>query len=191
MMGLKGLRQASSTAILSANYIAERLDSYYPVLFKGPNNRVAHECILDLRQIKQKTGIEVDDIAKRLMDYGFHAPTVSWPVAGTLMVEPTESESLVEVDRFCDAMIAIRQEINQIELGNIDGTNNPLKRSPHTLQVVTADKWDRPYSRQEAAFPLEGQVKNKFWPAVSRIDNAFGDRNLVCTCDPIEEYINN
>ena len=189
MMGLKGLRKASEIAILSANYIAKRLDPFYPILFKGLNNHIAHECILDLREIKLKTGIEVDDIAKRLMDYGFHAPTVSWPVAGTLMVEPTESESLKELDRFCDAMISIWHEIKAIELDQVDRNQNVLKLAPHTLEVVTSDNWDRPYSRQQAAFPLKDQVKNKFWPAVSRIDNAFGDRNLVCTCDPIDQYI--
>ncbi len=189
MMGLKGLSKASKIAILSANYIAKRLDPFYPILFKGLNNNIAHECILDLREIKLKTGIEVDDIAKRLMDYGFHAPTVSWPVAGTLMVEPTESESLKELDRFCNAMIAIWHEIKAIELDEVDRNENVLKCAPHTLEVVTSDNWDRPYSRKQAAFPLEDQVKDKFWPAVSRIDNAFGDRNLVCTCDPIDQYI--
>ncbi len=189
MMGLQGLRKASSIAILSANYIAHRLNDFYPVLFKGLNQKVAHECILDLRQIKTKTGIEVDDIAKRLMDYGFHAPTVSWPVAGTLMVEPTESESLLELDRFCDAMISIWHEIHAIELGEVDKSNNLLKNAPHTLEMITTDSWERPYSRHQAAFPLVDQIENKFWPAVARIDNAFGDRNLVCTCDPIEEYV--
>ncbi len=191
MMGLNGLRKASSVAILSANYLASRLDPYYPILFRGPNGNVAHECILDLRPIKTKTGIEVDDIAKRLMDYGFHAPTVSWPVAGTLMVEPTESESLAELDRFCDAMISIRKEIEAIESGDSDLNNNVLRLSPHTLQTVTSEDWDRPYSRQQAAFPLKGQIKNKFWPAVSRIDNAFGDRNLVCSCPSMEDFAEN
>ncbi len=191
LMGLKGLRKASSVAILSANYVAERLNKYYPVLFRGPNGKVAHECILDLRPLKSKTGIEVDDVAKRLMDYGFHAPTVSWPVAGTLMVEPTESESLEELDRFCEAMIAIRKEIEAIELGLSDKENNVLRNSPHTLEIITAEVWDRPYSRQEAAFPLKHQLKNKFWPAVSRIDNAFGDRNLVCSCSGVESFLEN
>ncbi len=187
MMGAEGLRKASAIALLSANYISQKLDPYYPVLFRGSNGRVAHECILDLREIKRSTGIEVDDIAKRLMDYGFHAPTVSWPVAGTMMVEPTESESLEELNRFCDAMIAIRAEISDIESGQLDRENNQLRFAPHTLDLVTADSWDRPYSRRQAAFPLESQLNNKFWPAVSRIENAYGDRNLVCSCPSVDE----
>ncbi|MCX5932146.1 MAG: aminomethyl-transferring glycine dehydrogenase [Cyanobacteria bacterium] len=188
MMGGAGLRQASAVALLAANVIAERLEPHYPVLFRGPGGRVAHECILDLRPLKRSAGLEVDDLAKRLMDYGFHAPTVSWPVAGTVMVEPTESESLAEIDRFCDALIAIRAEAAAIEAGEVDPLENPLKRAPHTLAAVTADLWDRPYSRQQAAFPAgEGQQANKFWPAVARIDNAYGDRNLVCTCPSVEE----
>ena len=187
MMGSDGLRKASSIAILSANYLAKRLDPYYPVLFKDPNGLVAHECILDLRPLKSQLGIEVEDVAKRLMDYGFHAPTISWPVAGTLMVEPTESESLSELDRFCDAMIGIREEIDQIKLGKIDPINNPLKQSPHTLKTVTSDDWDKAYSRKEAAYPLPGQEQYKFWPSVSRINNAYGDRNLICSCPSVEE----
>ena len=187
MMGAQGLRQASAVALLSANYLAHRLASHYPVLFRGEQGLVAHECILDLRDLKRSAGLEVDDIAKRLMDYGFHAPTVSWPVAGTVMVEPTESESLSELDRFCDAMIAIRAEADAIALGQSDPLNNPLKRAPHTLAAVTADSWDRPYSRTLAAYPMPGQCENKFWPHVARIDNAFGDRNLVCTCPTVEE----
>ena len=190
MMGSDGLRKSSSIAILSANYLAKRLDSHYPVLFKDPNGLVAHECILDLRPLKSALGIEVEDVAKRLMDYGFHAPTISWPVAGTLMVEPTESESLAELDRFCDAMIGIREEIEQIKLGKIDLINNPLKQSPHTLQRVTSDTWDRPYSRKQAAYPLSGQEKYKFWPSVSRINNAYGDRNLICSCPSVEDLEN-
>ncbi len=189
MMGLQGLRQASSVALLSANYLAHRLDPYFPVLFKGRNGLVAHECILDLRPLKRSTGIEVDDIAKRLMDYGFHAPTVSWPVPGTLMVEPTESESLEELNRFCDAMIAIRGEVEAIEQGLSDRELNPLRLAPHTLSSVTAENWDRPYSRNQAAFPLLNQQNNKFWPAVSRIDNVHGDRNLVCTCSTYEGFL--
>ncbi len=188
MMGKDGLRKASSIAILSANYLAKRLDQYYPVLFKDPNGLVAHECILDLRPLKSKLGIEVEDIAKRLMDYGFHAPTISWPVAGTLMVEPTESESLSELNRFCDAMIGIHEEIKQIDLGNVDPINNPLKQSPHTLNAVTSDSWNKPYSRQEAAYPLPDQQNYKFWPSVSRINNAFGDRNLICSCPSVEDF---
>ncbi len=187
LMGPFGLRQATAVALLSANYLASRLDVHYPVLFRGENGLVAHECILDLRGLKRTSGLEVDDLAKRLMDFGFHAPTVSWPVAGTVMVEPTESEGLEELDRFCDAMIAIRAEAAEIENGSSDPDNNPLRRAPHTLSAVTAATWDRPYSRQQAAFPLPGQVDNKFWPSVARIDNAFGDRNLVCTCPSVED----
>ncbi len=187
MMGSDGLRKATSIAILSANYLAKRLDPYYPVLFKDPNGLVAHECILDLRPLKSQLGIEVEDVAKRLMDYGFHAPTISWPVAGTLMVEPTESESLSELDRFCDAMIGIKEEIEQIRSGKIDPINNPLKQSPHTMKTVTSDNWDRPYSRKEAAYPLPGQEEYKFWPSVSRINNAYGDRNLICSCPSVKD----
>ena len=187
LMGPAGLRQATAVALLSANYLAHRLDSHYPVLFRGEGGLVAHECILDLRDLRRSAGLEVDDLAKRLMDYGFHAPTVSWPVAGTVMVEPTESESLEELDRFCDAMIAIRAEVAAIENGASDRENNPLRRAPHTLSAVTADHWDRPYSRDQAAFPLPDQRHSKFWPAVARIDNAYGDRNLICTCPSVEE----
>ena len=187
MMGAEALRQATAVALLSANYLALRLDPHYPVLFRGATGRVAHECILDLRPLKRDAGIDVDDIAKRLMDYGFHAPTVSWPVAGTVMVEPTESESLAELDRFADAMIAIRDEIREIESGAMDASNNPLKQAPHTMAAVIAEDWDRPYSRQQAAFPLPDQQQNKVWPAVARIDNAYGDRNLICTCPSVEE----
>jgi len=191
MMGGFGLRKASSLAILSANYISNKLETYYPILFKAPNGKVAHECILDLRMFKRSIGLEVDDIAKRLMDYGFHAPTVSWPVSGTLMIEPTESESFEEINRFCEAMISIRSEIETIELGEMEMSNNPLRLAPHTMETVTAKEWLRPYSRQKAAFPLAHQLQNKFWPSVSRIDNAFGDRNLVCTCSPLEELETN
>ncbi|MEB3168152.1 MAG: aminomethyl-transferring glycine dehydrogenase, partial [Synechococcaceae cyanobacterium] len=188
LMGGSGLRLASQVALLSANLIAERLDPHYPVLYRGARGRVAHECILDLRPLKRSCGLEVDDLAKRLMDYGFHAPTVSWPVAGTVMVEPTESESLAELDRFCAAMVAIRQEAAALESGSSDPRNNPLNRAPHTLAAVTADLWDRPYPRSQAAFPAgEQQQASKFWPAVARIDNAYGDRNLVCTCPSVEE----
>jgi glycine dehydrogenase len=188
MMGGDGLRQASLVALLAANVIAERLDAHFPVLYRGASGRVAHECILDLRPLKRTAGLEVDDLAKRLMDYGFHAPTVSWPVAGTVMVEPTESESLTEINRFCDAMVAIRGEVAAIEAGQADPLNNPLKRAPHTLLTLTADAWDRPYSRQLAAFPAGlQQSSSKIWPAVARIDNAYGDRNLVCTCPSVAE----
>ncbi|WNZ46937.1 aminomethyl-transferring glycine dehydrogenase [Leptolyngbya boryana CZ1] len=188
MMGGQGLTEATEIAILSANYIAKRLEGHYPVLYKGKNGWVAHECILDLREFKKNADIEVDDIAKRLIDYGFHPPTVSWPVAGTVMVEPTESESKAELDRFCDAMIAIREEIRAIENGDVDRTNNLLKNAPHTVADLTSETWDRPYSRQEAIFPTAWTKANKFYPAVGRIDNAFGDRNLVCSCLPMDAY---
>jgi glycine dehydrogenase len=188
MMGGEGLTQATQVAILNANYIAKRLEGHYPVLYKGEAGLVAHECILDLRQFKKTAGIEVDDIAKRLIDYGFHPPTVSWPVAGTVMVEPTESESKQELDRFCDAMIAIRAEIQQIETGAVDRQNNLLKNAPHTAAALMADEWNCPYSRQQAAYPTRETRDSKFWPAVSRIDNAYGDRNLVCSCPPMEAY---
>ena len=188
MMGGEGLALATKAAILNANYIARRLDSYYPVLYRGANGFVAHECILDVRHLKRTAGIEVDDIAKRLMDYGFHAPTVSFPVAGTLMVEPTESESKRELDRFCDAMIAIRREIADIEAGRIDRHDNPLKNAPHTASALTGMAWSRPYSRERAVFPSPATREFKFWPAVARIDAVYGDRNLVCTCLPVDAY---
>ena len=188
LMGSAGLTEATKVAILNANYIAKRLENYYPVLYKGQNGLVAHECILDLREFKKSAEIEVDDIAKRLIDYGFHPPTVSWPVAGTVMVEPTESESLAELDRFCDAMIAIREEIRAIEIGTVDRTNNLLKNAPHTAADLTADEWHRPYTRSQAAYPTAWTRQNKFWPAVGRIDNAYGDRNLVCSCLPMDAY---
>ena len=187
MMGGAGLTEATRVAILNANYIAKRLDRYFPVLFKGKRGLVAHECILDLRQWKG-AGVEVEDVAKRLMDYGFHAPTVSWPVAGTMMIEPTESESKEELDRFCDAMISIHREIEAIASGEADRQNNVLKNAPHTAQQVTADNWDRPYSREQAAYPAAWTREHKFWPAVARIDNVYGDRNLMCSCPPIEEF---
>jgi len=188
MMGGAGLTEATKVAILNANYIARRLEPYYPVLYKGKAGLVAHECILDLRSLKKSAGIEVDDIAKRLMDYGFHAPTVSWPVGGTMMVEPTESESKQELDRFCDAMIAIRQEIEEIEQGRADPQDNVLKQAPHTAEALIATEWNHSYSREQAAYPAPWTRESKFWPAVGRIDNAFGDRNFVCSCLPVEEY---
>jgi glycine dehydrogenase len=187
MMGRTGLKRATEIAILNANYIAARLAPHYPVLYKGKNGRVAHECIIDCRGLKD-AGIEVEDIAKRLIDYGFHAPTMSWPVPGTLMIEPTESESKAELDRFCDAMIAIREEVSDVASGKLDKENNPLKRAPHTMFEVTSDKWDRPYSRERAAFPLPWVKERKFWPAVARINNAYGDRHFVCSCLPLEAY---
>jgi glycine dehydrogenase len=188
LMGGAGLKTATEVASLNANYIAKRLEGHYSVLYKGRNGLVAHECILDLRQFKKSAGIEVDDIAKRLIDYGFHPPTVSWPVAGTIMVEPTESESKQELDRFCDAMIAIREEIQEIEQGKVDAQNNLLKHAPHSAASLLSDSWDRPYSRERAAYPTQWTRDNKFWAAVDRIDNAYGDRNLVCSCLPIEAY---
>jgi glycine dehydrogenase len=187
MMGSEGLTNATRLAILNANYIQERLNGHYTILYTGTHGRCAHELIVDCRDFK-KSGIEVEDIAKRLMDYGFHAPTVSFPVAGTLMIEPTESETKHELDRFCDALIEIRNEIREVEEGKADKDNNVLKHAPHTAAIITADAWDRPYSRQKAAYPLPFVKDAKFWPSVSRIDNAYGDRNLVCSCLPIEEY---
>ncbi len=188
LMGAEGLTEATKIAILNANYIARRLDEHYPVLFKGESGLVAHECIVDLRPVKKKAGIEVDDVAKRLMDYGFHAPTVSWPVPGTMMIEPTESESLKELDRFCEAAIAIRQEIAAIEEGKADPEDNLLKNAPHTAEVLLKAEWQHPYSRQEAAYPASWLREHKFWPSVSRINNAFGDRNLVCSCEGMEAF---
>ena len=188
LMGSAGLTKATQVAILNANYIAKRLENYYPILYKGKGDLVAHECILDLREFKKTAAIEVDDIAKRLIDYGFHPPTVSWPVAGTVMVEPTESESLQELDRFCDAMIAIREEIREIEEGLVDKQNNLLKNAPHTAASLLSEEWDRPYTRQRAAYPTPWTRENKFWAAVGRVDNAYGDRNLVCSCLPMDAY---
>jgi glycine dehydrogenase len=182
------LTTATKLAILNANYMAKRLEKYYPVLYKGTNGRVAHEFILDTRPLKATSGVEVEDIAKRLMDYGFHAPTVSFPVPGTLMIEPTESESKAELDRFCEALIAIRAEIGEIEAGQMDRQDNVLKNAPHTASVVVSDNWPHPYSRERAAFPNRATRARKFWPAVGRINNAYGDRNLVCACPPIEAY---
>jgi glycine dehydrogenase len=188
MMGEAGLRRATQIAILNANYIAHRLAAHFPVLYTGRNGRVAHELILDCRGFKKTAGIEAEDIAKRLMDYGFHAPTMSFPVPGTLMVEPTESEAKSELDRFCDAMIAIRGEIAAVESGVMDRANNPLKHAPHTSAAVCAAEWNHPYSREQAAFPAAWLRVHKYWPPVARVDNAYGDRNLVCACPPIEDY---
>ncbi|MFT7584835.1 MAG: glycine dehydrogenase [Cellvibrionaceae bacterium] len=186
MMGADGLKHATEVAILNANYIAKRLDPHFPVLYQGESGRVAHECIIDLRHLKELASNE--DVAKRLMDYGFHAPTMSFPVPGTLMIEPTESENLAEIDRFCRAMILIREEFTAIADGSADAENNPLKNAPHTAEEITSVDWDHPYSREEAAFPADWVRENKFWPYVARIDNAYGDRNLVCSCLPIEAY---
>jgi glycine dehydrogenase len=188
MMGADGLTEATKIAILNANYIAKKLESYYPVLYQGKNGLVAHECILDLRSLKKSAQIEIDDVAKRLMDYGFHAPTVSWPVAGTIMVEPTESESKQELDRFCDALIAIREEVAAIESGKMDIHDNLLKNAPHTAESLIVGEWNHPYSREQAAYPALWNKEYKFWPSVGRIDAAFGDRNFVCSCLPMEAY---
>lgn len=188
MMGADGLKKATLTAILSANYIAKKLNPHYPVLYKGKEGLVAHECIIDLRPIKKTSEIDVSDVAKRLMDYGFHAPTMSFPVVGTMMIEPTESEPKSEIDRFIEAMVTIRHEIKKIEDKKIDAKNNPLTNAPHTAGVLMSDQWDRPYSREEAAYPLSWVKQNKLWPAVSRIDNAYGDKNIMCSCPPLDEY---
>ncbi|MEM9411867.1 MAG: aminomethyl-transferring glycine dehydrogenase, partial [Planctomycetota bacterium] len=188
MMGGEGLKKATQVAILSANYIAQKIGDDYDVLYRGRNGRVAHECIIDIRPIKESTGVTEEDIAKRMMDYGFHAPTMSWPVPGTIMVEPTESESKQELDRFCDALISIRNEIREIEKGNIAVEESPLRFAPHTIVDISDVQWDRKYSRKIAIGPAQGQLQNKFWPAVNRIDNVYGDRNFVCSCPPISEY---
>ncbi len=190
MLGCTGVTDATKYAILNANYMKSRLEEYYQVLYVGKEHgRVAHELILDFRSFKHTVGVEVEDVAKRLIDYGFHAPTVSFPVAGTLMIEPTESEDKAELDRFCDALIAIKGEIDAIEKKQIDATDNPLKNAPHTIAMVTATEWNHPYTREEAAFPLPFAAENKFWPSVGRVNNSHGDRNLICTCPPIESYM--
>jgi glycine dehydrogenase len=188
LMGAGGLKRATQVAILSSNYLKERLKDHYPVLYTGKNGRTAHEFIVDLRPFKQSAGIDSVDVAKRLMDYGFHAPTMSFPVPGTLMIEPTESESKEELDRFCEAMISIRKEIEEIESGKADPENNVLKHAPHTMRVAMSEDWDRPYTREKAIFPLDYLRFDKFWPAVSRVDDAYGDRNLMCNCVPMEAY---
>ncbi|MGH7163744.1 MAG: aminomethyl-transferring glycine dehydrogenase [Planctomycetota bacterium] len=188
MMGPEGLKKASAVAILNANYVAKRLEGHYATLFRGRNGFVAHECIVDPRPLKASADVEVDDVAKRLMDYGFHAPTMSFPVPGTLMIEPTESESKEELDRFCDALIAIREEAREIERGEADRADNALKRAPHTARAVVSDAWDRAYSREKAAFPAPWTREHKFWPAVARLDHVHGDRHLVCACPPVEAY---
>jgi glycine dehydrogenase len=176
-------------AILNANYMKARLDKFYKILYLGKNGTCANEFIVDLRPFKQSSGIEAEDVAKRLIDYGFHAPTMSFPVPGTIMIEPTESEDKAELDRFCDAMISIHEEIKSIEDGASDKTDNVLKNSPHTQKLVCADEWNHKYTRKQAAFPLAYVAKNKFWPSVSRINNTYGDRNLICSCEPTEAYI--
>ncbi len=188
LLGASGLRHATTMSIVNANYISARLSDHYPILYRGRNNRVAHECIIDIRPIKERTGIHEEDISKRLMDYGFHAPTMSFPVAGTLMIEPTESEPLAEIDRFCEAMIAIRAEVNKIELGEWDAQDNPLKQAPHTMADLVDEDWARCYSRHQAVFPTPHVQASKFWPTVNRIDHVYGDRNLICSCPPISDY---
>jgi len=189
MMGEDGLRRASQVAILNANYIARRLNDHFPVLYTGRNGLVAHECIVDLRPLTKQTGVTVDDVAKRLIDYGFHSPTMSFPVAGTLMIEPTESENLAEIDRFCAAMIAIRHEIARVAVGDFDREDSPLANAPHTAPMLLAADWKHPYSREEAAYPLAGDHRGKYWPPVGRIDQAYGDRNLLCACPPVEAFL--
>jgi glycine dehydrogenase len=188
MMGGAGLTRATHIAILNANYLAHRLAPHYPVLYTGANGLVAHECIIDLRPIANDTGVSVDDVAKRLIDYGFHAPTMSFPVAGTLMIEPTESEDLRELDRFVDAMIAIRAEIDRVAAGEWPADDNPLVHAPHTAEDVTRDDWSRAYPRELAAFPVPGLRHTKYWPPVGRIDGVYGDRNVFCSCPPVEAY---
>jgi glycine dehydrogenase len=188
LMGGRGLTQATRVAILNANYIAKRLEDAFPLLYKGKNGRVAHECIIDIRPITESTGVTVEDIAKRLIDSGFHAPTMSWPVTGTLMIEPTESETRAELDRFCDAMLSIREETRAIEQGRSDRNNNPLKNAPHTVEDLVG-AWDRPYSREQACFPPGAFRIDKYWPPVNRVDNTYGDRHLVCSCPPMETYL--
>jgi glycine dehydrogenase len=188
MMGASGLKEATQLAILNANYMAKRLAGFFPVLYTAPNGLVAHECIIDVRPLSDKSGITVEDVAKRLMDYGFHAPTMSWPVAGTLMIEPTESEAKGELDRFCDAMISIHGEMMAVANGEADATDNVLKNAPHTADTICADEWTHAYGREQAAFPLPYLRQHKFWPSVGRIDNVHGDRNLICTCDSVEAY---
>ncbi|MFI5264291.1 MAG: glycine dehydrogenase (aminomethyl-transferring), partial [Candidatus Kapaibacterium sp.] len=189
MMGSEGLTDATKIAILNANYIKSRLEKHFPILYEGKYGRVAHEMIVDMRHFKHSAGIEVEDIAKRLIDYGFHAPTVSFPVAGTLMIEPTESESLHEIDRFCDALIAIGEEIEEISSGKADKEDNVLKNSPHTMAALMTDDWEHSYSRSKAGYPASWTKHNKFWSPVGRVNSAYGDRNLVCACPPIEDYV--
>lgn len=188
MLGGDGMTNATKIAILNANYLKSKLEEHFPVLYTGTKNRVAHEMIIDCRSFKMKAGVEVEDIAKRLIDYGFHAPTVSFPVAGTLMIEPTESESKAELDKFCEAMIAIRNEIQEIIDGKADRADNVLKNAPHTASEAVSENWKHAYSREKAVFPLAWVKENKFFPSVGRVDNAYGDRNLVCACPPVESY---
>ncbi len=189
MLGNEGVKAATEFAILNANYMRARLQGQYEILYTNHNGQCAHEFIVDLRPFKKTAEVEAEDVAKRLIDYGFHAPTMSFPVPGTIMIEPTESEDKGELDRFCDAMLSIREEIRSIEEGKSDKKDNPLKNAPHTQFVVTADEWKHGYSRQRAAFPLYYVTQNKFWPSVARVNNTYGDRNLICTCEPVESYM--
>jgi glycine dehydrogenase len=188
MLGLEGLTYVTKMAILNANYLKSKLEKKYTVLYQGARGRVGHEFILNMKQFKEQSSIEVEDIAKRLMDYGFHAPTVSFPVHDTLMIEPTESEPKAELDRFVDAMIAIRKELQDITDGKLDAVDNPLKNAPHTAAAIISDAWNHKYSREQAAFPIQSLKKNKFWPSAGRINNTYGDRNIFCTCPPVVEY---
>ena len=188
MMGASGLRKATQVAILSANYIAQKLSPHYKVLYTGKNGLIAHECILDIRPLKELCGVEVDDIAKRLIDFGFHAPTMSFPVPGTLMIEPTESESLAELDRFIDAMISIRNEISQVEDQTFSIDESPLRNAPHCAQEVAGDAWEYKYTRSTAAYPVKLNGRNKYWPPIGRVDNVYGDRNLMCTCPSMSDF---
>jgi glycine dehydrogenase len=188
MLGAEGLANATRYAILNANYMKARLEKYYKILYSGANGTCAHEFIVDLRPFKASAGIEAEDVAKRLMDYGFHAPTLSFPVPGTIMVEPTESEDKAEFDRFCNAMISIYEEIRAIEEGKADKVDNALKHAPHTQQVIIAEDWKHAYTRNQAAFPLPYTRENKFWPSIARVNNTYGDRNLICTCEPVSSY---
>jgi glycine dehydrogenase len=188
MMGAEGLRKASMIAILNANYMAKRLAPHFPIVYTGPGGYIAHECIIDLRWLKERTGLGVEDVAKRLVDYGFHAPTMSFPVVDTLMIEPTESEGKRELDRFCDAMIEIAKEIAEVEQGKADRADNVLKNAPHTHRLLLGD-WKHPYPKEKAFFPLKGYPNDKYWPPVGRVDNVYGDRNLLCTCPPMANYM--
>ena len=188
MMGSEGLKLATQNAILNANYIAYKLKDHFPILYKGKNGNVAHECIIDIRKIKSETGITEEDIAKRLIDFGFHAPTMSWLVPGTMMIEPTESESLSEINRFCDALIKIKEEINKVKNGKFDKNDNPLKNAPHTHVELTANEWKHKYDRESAAYPSATLKSYKYWPPVARVDNVYGDKNLFCSCPSMDEY---
>ncbi len=190
MMGGNGLKKATQVAILNANYMAKILKDHYPILYRGISGFIAHEFIIDLRDLKKKSGISDEDVAKRLMDYGFHAPTMSFPVPGTLMIEPTESETKVELDKFCNSMISIKKEIMHVVSGKSDANDNPLKNAPHTAQHVTSDDWNHKYSRQEAAYPAEYLKTNKFWAPIARVDNVYGDKKLFCSCPAMDEFKN-